>query len=182
GALAQGPLASNDAAKAAERSAGGRSLPRCKPRHEPRGHLPRRRRSKEFHDDPGPRCRQPRMEVPRLLPDDDSLPPDRRDRAVEALPRHAGLERALRAAVQPASRPGRTPLQGPLRGLRDRRRGWARGELSLRSRDPGSRGALRKAERLALERVPCARRAVAKAWSRDCPRTGTVPSKPWHRP
>ena len=98
--------------------------------------------------------RPPRLALPRLLPDDDPLPPRRRDRALAPLRRHAAPERHLRADVQPPPPPQRPPLRRPLRRLAAERRAPPPPDLRVRAPEPGPRGPLRRAPATGPGRPP----------------------------
>ena len=81
----------------------GRHLPRHRARSRAHGDLPGRRRAAPLPGPPRQRGRAPRLALPRVLPDDEPLPPGRRDPALAPLGRHAPPERHLRPGLQPAA-------------------------------------------------------------------------------
>jgi len=104
-----------------------------------------RPRPRAFPRRPRP-CRRPaRLDLPRVLPDVDALPPGDRDAAGEPARRHATAERRPREPLQRAASPERAPVRVAL--PLDSRRGCAlsAGRLPIRDAQSGSRRALRPA-------------------------------------
>jgi hypothetical protein len=95
-------IRSADGTTATERSSRGRGVPRNRPGCRGDGHLPGRRGSHAIRLPPAARNEALAVAPPRVVPDDEPLPPDRARRARAPFTRDAPLELSLRAAVQRA--------------------------------------------------------------------------------
>jgi hypothetical protein len=131
----------------------GRLVPRyCAGCREDR-RLPGRRRLPRLPRPPRASRPQARLARPRVLPDDQPLPPRRRGGRRPALRGVPEAQRPLRAGIQRTPRPVGSPVRRALLERTDRGRGRADQCLSLRHREPRPRRALRATRRLAVERL-----------------------------
>ena len=123
-----------------------------RPRCESLRDLPRRRRPAPLPVATEAGRRSKRLEHPRLLHADESLPPRRRMRAREHAERDASPVQPLRTALQRPARTQRASLPRPIQGEGHRLRRVSGRRVRLRSRQPGSRGALPPPGRMAVAR------------------------------
>ncbi len=152
----------------------GRGLPaRDCTRHSTRSDLRGRRRQAHVHGVSGPIGVPLPLDMSRLLPDDESLPPRSLALGSQPLDGNAPIERAIRAALQRASRLRRSSLRGALRLDRDQVGGALPRRDSLRRAEPRHSRLVRRPSRLGMEQFPCycgprALSTVPRGGSRPC--------------
>ena len=97
--------------------------------------------------------------VPRLVPDEQPLPPAARNPRGQSGRRRAPTQRGLHLAFQPRARAGGACIPGPLQSHPGGARQLFAGTGALRGAQPAARQDGEPAGRLALEQLPCHLRA-----------------------
>jgi hypothetical protein len=130
-----------------------RLLPRHRARRRADPDLSRRRRLPLLPRAPRHGRQEARLAAPCVLPDDEPLPPRRRDDRGAALGRLPAPQRVLRADLQRTAWPLGPPLRRALLERSDRERGGARRGVPLRDREPRPSRTRQPRGRLAVQRL-----------------------------